>query len=118
MQPLPHTRKVTAEDPYFWTSGVLFLLGGVLFLAGIGGHSASLLIIGSLLCLSAFVLAPRHRASEDVRVISVVVPELESAMYSGMYLAADFVEGADNTAFKDRPETFNRLRVDRANNYW
>src|SRR6185312_1639159 len=51
---------------------------------------------------------------EDVCVIPVVVPELEFGEVERQIFGADFVERADNAAFEDRPEAFNRVGVDRA----
>jgi len=54
--------------------------------------------------------------SEDVRVPPIVVAELELRDVERHVFGADFVEGADNAALEDRPEAFNRVRVDRTDN--
>src|SRR6266446_4455806 len=56
----------------------------------------------------------RNRRSEDVRVLAIIVAELELGNIERKILFADFVEGADATALNQRPETFNRVGVDRA----
>ena len=62
--------------------------------------------------LSAF--PDRH--AEDVIVLAVVVPELELRDVQRQILGADLVERADDPALEDRPEAFNRVRVDRTDN--
>lgn len=52
------------------------------------------------------------RCPEDVRVVPVIVAELELGNIEGHVFAADLVERADNAALKDRPEALNRIRVD------
>jgi hypothetical protein len=61
-------------------------------------------------------LAPRNRRSEDIGVEPIVVPELKLRDVQRQIFAADFVEASDNSAFEDRPETFNRVGVDSADN--
>jgi hypothetical protein len=55
--------------------------------------------------------APCYRFSENIRVHSVVVPELKLRNVEGHVLGADFVERANNAALNQRPETFNRVGV-------
>src|SRR3954454_2936079 len=52
--------------------------------------------------------------AEDVLIRPVVVAELELGDVQREVLGADLVEGADNTAFEDRPKAFNGVGVDRA----
>src|SRR5438034_10986701 len=59
-------------------------------------------------------LASPDCLTEDVFVASVVIPELKLSDVERHIFGADFVEGADNAAFENRPEAFNRVRVDRA----
>src|SRR5438552_15027611 len=60
--------------------------------------------------------ASPDRLAEDVRVIAVVVAELEFRDVERHVLGADLVEGADNAALEDAAEAFNRVGVDRADN--
>ena len=53
-----------------------------------------------------------NRRSEDVRVLPVVVTELELGDIERHIFAAHFVECADYAALEDRPESFNGLSVD------
>src|SRR5207253_2606139 len=46
---------------------------------------------------------------------SVIIPELKFSDVQMHVLAAHLMECADNAALEDRPETLNRLSVDRAN---
>jgi hypothetical protein len=50
--------------------------------------------------------------SEDVRVLPVIIAELEFSDVERHIFAAHFVECADHAAFKDRPEAFDRLSMD------
>ncbi len=54
-------------------------------------------------------LAPRDSLSENIRVLSVIVSELKFRDVERQIFLADFVESSDDTALKDRPEAFNRL---------
>jgi hypothetical protein len=60
-------------------------------------------------------LAPIDCRSENVRVPPVVVAELEFGDIERHIFAAHFVECTDHTALKDRPEAFDGLSVDCAN---
>ena len=60
------------------------------------------------------VSASFNRRSEDVRVLAIIVAELELGDIERKVLFADLVEGADAAALNQRPETFNRVGVDRA----
>ena len=66
--------------------------------------------------LRLFSLALADRSPEDVVVLAIVVPELELRNVQREVLAADFVERPHDAALEDAPETFNRVRVDRADN--
>src|SRR3954453_10962333 len=57
-----------------------------------------------------------YRGPEYVGVIAVVVAELKFRDVQRQILAAHLVEIADDAALKQRPEAFNRLRVNRAVN--
>ena len=46
--------------------------------------------------------------SENIRVGTVVIAELELCHIERHVFAADLVEGADHASFEDRPEAFNR----------
>jgi hypothetical protein len=61
-------------------------------------------------------LASPDRFSEDVLVLTVVVPELKLGNIQRQILAADLVERADHAALYQRPEAFNGLSADRADN--
>ena len=60
------------------------------------------------------MLAPIDRRSEDVRVPPIVISELELCNIERHIFAAHFVEGADDAALEDRPEAFDGLSMDRA----
>ena len=57
---------------------------------------------------------PPDRRSKDVCILTVVIAELKLGNMQRKLLFADVVECADNAAFEDRPETLNRVRVNRA----
>ena len=61
------------------------------------------------------LLASLDRRSEDVRVLFAVVTELELSNIERHIFAAHFVKRADHAALEDRPEAFDGLRVDCAN---
>src|SRR6185437_12202039 len=54
--------------------------------------------------------------SEDVGVVAVVIFELTFCNIERQIFVTDLVIRADNRPLKDRPETFNRLSVHRADN--
>src|SRR3984893_13562142 len=60
--------------------------------------------------------ASSNRRSEDVRILAIIVAELEFGDIERKVLFADLVEGADATAFNQRPKALNRIRVDSADN--
>src|SRR5437899_538455 len=62
------------------------------------------------------LLTSLNRRSEDVCVFAVIVAELELSDIERKVLFADLVEGADAAALNQRPEAFNRVGMDRADN--
>jgi hypothetical protein len=59
--------------------------------------------------LSPRVSASRNRFPENVRIGAVVIPELELGHIEGEIFSRNLVESADNVAFEDAPNVFNRL---------
>ncbi len=55
--------------------------------------------------------ASTNRRAEDVRIGAVIVAELKFRNVQRQIFVAHFMERADDAAFEDRPETFNRIRV-------
>ena len=55
------------------------------------------------------VISPPNRLSENVRIGAVVIPELELGHIEGEIFSRNLVESADNVAFEDAPNVFNRL---------
>jgi hypothetical protein len=53
--------------------------------------------------------------AEDVAVLAIVVAELELRNIQRQVFLADLVERADTAPFEDRPEAFNRVRVNCTN---
>src|SRR5260370_12608609 len=64
----------------------------------------------ALEAFSAFL----NRRPEDIHVQSVVIAELELRDIERQILFADLVERPDHAALDERPETLDRLSVDRA----
>lgn len=60
-------------------------------------------------------LASADRCSEDVGVIAIVISELEFRDVQMQILPTNLVESANNAALQDRPEAFNRVRMDCTN---
>jgi hypothetical protein len=60
-------------------------------------------------------LAPFNRRSEDVSIVPIVISELELGNIERHVSPAHFMERADNTALEDRPEAFDGLSVNCAN---
>ena len=60
--------------------------------------------------------ATRYRRAEYVRVIAIVVAPFEFRNIQGQVFAADFVKAAHDAALQERPETVNRLGMNRAIN--
>jgi hypothetical protein len=58
------------------------------------------------------ISASLNRRPEDVRVLPVVITELELGNIQRHVFAAHFVECADYAALEDRPEAFDGLSVD------
>jgi hypothetical protein len=56
----------------------------------------------------------RESRSENIRVLPVVIAELELGHIQRHVFAADLVEGAHHASLEDRPEALNRIRVNRA----
>jgi hypothetical protein len=65
--------------------------------------------------MEVFSASPDRR-SENVRVLSIVIAELEFGNIERHIFAAHFVERADYAALEDRPKTFDGLGMDCANN--
>ena len=59
-------------------------------------------------------LASLDRFAENVRVLAVVIPELEFSDIERHVFAAHFVERPDHAALEDRPEALNGVGMDRA----
>lgn len=57
------------------------------------------------------ILTPADCRSKDIRILAIVVAELKLGNIERHIFFADLMERADNTAFQDRPKTFNRIRV-------
>jgi hypothetical protein len=57
-----------------------------------------------------------YRRPENIGVVAVIISELKLRDVQRHVLGADLVECADHAAFEDRPEAFNRVGVDRADN--
>ena len=64
--------------------------------------------------LRSVPLASPNRRSENIRVLPIVIAELELGNIERHIFAAHFVECADDTALEDRPKSFDSLSVDRA----
>jgi hypothetical protein len=65
---------------------------------------------------SSCASASCYRHSENVWVVAVVIFELTFRDVERQIFGADLVIAADNRPLEDRPEAFNRLSVDRADN--
>src|SRR5262249_7462140 len=65
---------------------------------------------------SSCASASCYRSTEDVCVVAIVVAELKLRNVQRQILGADLVERADDPALEDRPDAFNRLRMNRADN--
>jgi hypothetical protein len=62
--------------------------------------------------MSQRISASLDRRSEDVRVLPIVIAELELGDIQRHIFPAHFVERADDAALEDRPEAFDGLSVD------
>jgi hypothetical protein len=60
--------------------------------------------------------ASLNRRSKDVRVLPIVIAELEFGNIERHVLAADLVERTNDATLDDRPEAFDGLSMNRANN--
>jgi hypothetical protein len=58
--------------------------------------------------------APLDRLAKDIGVLAIVVAKLELRDVQRKVLGADLVKRAHHTALEDRPEAFDRVGVDRA----
>jgi len=65
---------------------------------------------------SSCVSATTYGRPEDVRVVPIIVPELEFRNIERQIFAADLVVGPDHSSFDERPEALNRIGMDRADN--
>lgn len=95
--------------------GFVMTLGGLLsFMMGLGLvlHLTENADVSSVSGASATC----YRGIEDGRVLPIVVPELELRDVQRQIFAANFVVTADNPALNQRPEAFDCIGVDRANN--
>ena len=61
-------------------------------------------------------LTSANRRSEDVSILAVIIEELKFRYIQRQIIGTNFMEAANDTTLEDRPETLNRVRVDRANN--
>jgi hypothetical protein len=57
-------------------------------------------------------LAAFNRGAENIRILPVVIPELELGDIEGHVFPADLVKRADDTALKDAPKALNRVCMD------
>ena len=64
----------------------------------------------SILCQHPLIASPKMSAFN-----AIVVPELELSDVQRQIFVADLVEAAHDAALDERPETFDRVRVDCAN---
>jgi len=64
------------------------------------------------------ISASLDRRSENVRVLPIIITELEFGNIERHIFAAQFVECADHATLENRPESFDGLRVDRADDIW
>jgi hypothetical protein len=65
---------------------------------------------------SDFVSAACYRGSEHVGIVAVVITELKLRDVQRQIFSAHLVERTDYAALEDRPEAFNRVGVNRADN--
>jgi hypothetical protein len=106
--PIQHTAQ-------FWIGFCIAICGGMLAFAGIGGESLILFLVGcGVLAIGAYVNSTSaDRRSENVRILPIVVAELEFRNVQRHVLGAHLVERAHYSALEDRPEAFDCLSVDR-----
>ncbi len=72
------------------------------------------ILVGGLLIILGSYLTPLDRRSENVRIHTVIIAELKFRDIERHIFGAHLVERADHAAFEDRPESFNRVGMDRA----
>ncbi len=101
-------------DKGLFAIGLLFGLIAVVCVAVPHWFWLPAYIIGLVLVGVSCTLAPTDRRSEDVRVLPVVVTELEFRDIQRHVFGAHLVERAHHAALEDRPEAFDCLSVDRA----
>jgi hypothetical protein len=68
--------------------------------------------LGVVFVIARSISASPDRRSENIRVLTVVITELELGNIERHIFSAHFVECADYAALEYRPEAFNRLSVD------
>ena len=59
------------------------------------------------------ILASRNRRSENIRILAIIIAELEFGNIERHLVVAHLVESANHTALEDRPEPFDGLQQDR-----
>ena len=64
----------------------------------------------------ACVSATSYGRAEDIGVSPIVIPKFKLRNIQGQTFTADLVIGPDDAALDERPEAFNRVRVNCANN--
>jgi hypothetical protein len=120
-------------DPISPFSHFIFLVGAILGVVGISigyfgtGRSKEYLWIGAgiILTVLGFMIASHSiaiarsstfsdRRSEDVRVVTIVIAELEFSDIERQIFVAHLVECPDHAALDQRPKALNRVRVNRA----
>src|SRR5580704_3243398 len=115
---------VGGDVQHYWLSHVLWRpLVGYFRMAAMGmGAAVIVLRTAQLARLErqsprrfVFVSASLDRRSEDVHVLPIVVTELEFGDIERHIFAAHFVECADHAALEDRPEAFDGLCMNCAN---
>jgi hypothetical protein len=60
-------------------------------------------------------LTPSYRRCQNISIVPVIVSELKFGDIQMQIFLADLVVSADNAALQDRPESLNRIGVDRPN---
>ncbi len=62
------------------------------------------------------VLERPHRRPEDIRIVPIVIAELELSHIERKIFGGNLVVGADNAAFQNGPEAFNGRGMNGADN--
>jgi hypothetical protein len=92
---------------------IFFIIGGGLVAVGV--HWGALLILLALgLGVWPWTLHPADCRSEDIGIKPIVISELKLRDVQRHVFAADLVKAAYDPALEDRPEAFNRICVNRA----